>query len=632
MPRPTDVPDPTRALPPRPNLDQLKKQAKELLAAYRAGSAEAVADVGRYEHSPDPTRFALQDAQRVLARSYGFASWSKLKERVGRPRVRMIRPPDIRPEVWETLSAAASGDVEQLRSLLAREPGLAVEGYWYTPPIHFAVREGHLEAVRVLLEAGADPGSAGLLDGENLVTIARDRGYEEIARAARRGRPARPPHHPGRPRRTDHPIHVAAAADDVESVRRLLDAEPGLVHLGDRKGARRSIERWRRRRAAPSSCSSTAARTSMRCHGPGRGDAGATRRPTSSPIDLALWNGRRDARDRAARLLLDAGADLRPGDRGRARRPRANDGASSTRTPRASAEARPCGTRRALRRRRVRPRRPSSACCSTAAPIRPGRKERSAARGGAALRRASRQPRDGGAASRPRRRSRTRTIDSSGNATWAARTRGAARAADGARGKLDTYDLVWLGEDDEVVRRVAADPARGECRLRRRVGGRVHAGQARPRRAAAGRGRAGAAGGDRLPLVPAGGPRDAAPAAGERHEPRPAELAARDAAARPVRARRPRPAMRASRGVRGDPARRRGRRSPPGTTNTARRRSPGRRATTCPTWSSCCSPAARRPTCRTTSRGRRRSPGHSARTWPHRRDAAAAGAEEADAM
>jgi len=26
--------------------------------------------------------------------------------------------------------------------------------YWYTPAIHFAVREGHLEAVRLLLEAG----------------------------------------------------------------------------------------------------------------------------------------------------------------------------------------------------------------------------------------------------------------------------------------------------------------------------------------------------------------------------------------------------------------------------------------------------------------------------------------------
>jgi hypothetical protein len=65
----------------------------------------------------------------VLARSYGFASWSQLKAHVERPRVRMIRPQDIRPDVWETIVAAATGDAEGLRTLVARDPSLASERY-----------------------------------------------------------------------------------------------------------------------------------------------------------------------------------------------------------------------------------------------------------------------------------------------------------------------------------------------------------------------------------------------------------------------------------------------------------------------------------------------------------------------
>jgi hypothetical protein len=67
-----------RALPARANLEQLKKQAKDLLAAHRAGDPEAVAEVTRHERSPDGKGFALHDAQRVLARAYGFESWAKL--------------------------------------------------------------------------------------------------------------------------------------------------------------------------------------------------------------------------------------------------------------------------------------------------------------------------------------------------------------------------------------------------------------------------------------------------------------------------------------------------------------------------------------------------------------------------
>jgi len=39
---------------------------------------------------------------------------------------------------------------------MERDPSLSRAEYFYAPPIHFAVREGHAEAVRILLDAGAE--------------------------------------------------------------------------------------------------------------------------------------------------------------------------------------------------------------------------------------------------------------------------------------------------------------------------------------------------------------------------------------------------------------------------------------------------------------------------------------------
>jgi hypothetical protein len=51
-PRPTPVPP--RRLPQQPNLEQLKKQAKELLERFRASELTAIAEVRQFERSPDP--------------------------------------------------------------------------------------------------------------------------------------------------------------------------------------------------------------------------------------------------------------------------------------------------------------------------------------------------------------------------------------------------------------------------------------------------------------------------------------------------------------------------------------------------------------------------------------------------
>ena len=70
---------PTRTLRERPALDQLKRQAKELLAAFRDRQPDATAEINGHYHGADPATFALHDAQLVIARAYGYESWPKLK-------------------------------------------------------------------------------------------------------------------------------------------------------------------------------------------------------------------------------------------------------------------------------------------------------------------------------------------------------------------------------------------------------------------------------------------------------------------------------------------------------------------------------------------------------------------------
>lgn len=70
-----------RPLPPRPSLEFEHKEAKALLRRLRAGDPEALARARARHPAMDasvPTRIRLADAQLVIAREYGFASWPKL--------------------------------------------------------------------------------------------------------------------------------------------------------------------------------------------------------------------------------------------------------------------------------------------------------------------------------------------------------------------------------------------------------------------------------------------------------------------------------------------------------------------------------------------------------------------------
>src|SRR5712671_2442819 len=82
---------PTRAMREHPDLEQLKRQAKELLESFLAGDTQAAADVNAHYREANPATFALHDAQLVLARAHGFQSWPKLKAYVDGVTVKTLK-------------------------------------------------------------------------------------------------------------------------------------------------------------------------------------------------------------------------------------------------------------------------------------------------------------------------------------------------------------------------------------------------------------------------------------------------------------------------------------------------------------------------------------------------------------
>src|SRR5262245_8369897 len=78
-----------RQLPERPNLDQLKRQAKDLLRAARirdAGARARFRSLPSFANHSDAdlarVSLGLHDAQSVIAREYGLDSWNALREHV----------------------------------------------------------------------------------------------------------------------------------------------------------------------------------------------------------------------------------------------------------------------------------------------------------------------------------------------------------------------------------------------------------------------------------------------------------------------------------------------------------------------------------------------------------------------
>ena len=86
-------------------------------------------------------------------------------------------------EVWDMLVASRSGDLDRVKALVSANPALVQCEFNYTPPLHFAVREGHVDLTRYLLEHGAlDPKYRTYPFLDTLPVMAQDRGYDAISR------------------------------------------------------------------------------------------------------------------------------------------------------------------------------------------------------------------------------------------------------------------------------------------------------------------------------------------------------------------------------------------------------------------------------------------------------------------
>jgi ankyrin repeat protein len=172
-------------LPAQPSLDHLRRQARSLLRAARAGDSDAAERIGAVSQ-----RLTLAAAQLAVARDYGFASWARLKTEVearttdlarraaefceasirdwtGRPARMLAATPELAGYSFAT--AVILGDADRVRREIERDPGLATRpdarsGF---TPLHAvcssrwirldpARGDGLLAVARLLLDAGAD--------------------------------------------------------------------------------------------------------------------------------------------------------------------------------------------------------------------------------------------------------------------------------------------------------------------------------------------------------------------------------------------------------------------------------------------------------------------------------------------
>lgn len=166
------------SLSPRINLEQSRKQAKDLVKAFKAGEARAL-DRIRWNHPRfrgvtdariRERKFTLADAQLVIARLHYFDSWPKLLAHI--EALHRRDPRVMRCEA--AADAIITGDVPRLRALLREQPDLVHERSTRAhraPLLHYITANGvedyrqvspknAVEVAKLLLDAGAEVDAA----------------------------------------------------------------------------------------------------------------------------------------------------------------------------------------------------------------------------------------------------------------------------------------------------------------------------------------------------------------------------------------------------------------------------------------------------------------------------------------
>jgi len=234
---------PVKKLPANPSLEHLKYQAKDLRKAHAASELSAAQRLRefhpRFQGASDAAIFAaslsLSDAQLVIAREYGFPSWTRLKKHMEQPIVsdRLDLPHHERIQdvsFRRAVNLLDDGDVEGLQAHLENHPRLVHQhvvfegGNYFRNPtlLEFVaenpVRRGKLPAnilqvTRVILNAG--PAQSALDETLMLVatgSVPRECGVQVPLLRLLCNRGAHP----------DAAIRAAALHGEFESVKTLL--------------------------------------------------------------------------------------------------------------------------------------------------------------------------------------------------------------------------------------------------------------------------------------------------------------------------------------------------------------------------------------------------------------------------
>jgi ankyrin repeat protein len=145
------------------NLEQLRKQAKELVRACRSGDEEALTRVRR--HAPEREHVLLADAQLTLAREHGYRSWPALAGAAEASSDRFILAATSARRARAEAMLAARPEIERdrwARLVLGRDwdgdPN-EVGGPRGWAPLHYVCHScfASVELARELLTRGADP-------------------------------------------------------------------------------------------------------------------------------------------------------------------------------------------------------------------------------------------------------------------------------------------------------------------------------------------------------------------------------------------------------------------------------------------------------------------------------------------
>jgi ankyrin repeat protein len=141
----------SESLPERPDLDQLRRRAKELRDAARRGDPAAADRFARHHPKAGHGEVTLAAAQLVIARESGFASWPRLKAEVDADASTQRGVPDF-------LAACVDGHLGHAADMLRDDPGLARRD------LRAATLLGDADVVRQML--GLDPAAAVGIDDE----------------------------------------------------------------------------------------------------------------------------------------------------------------------------------------------------------------------------------------------------------------------------------------------------------------------------------------------------------------------------------------------------------------------------------------------------------------------------------